>query len=625
MTRIALMGTWLLAMVSSAVTAAGPALADPQSAGSYPQITASAWAADPQGGWSPDQAMAQAWTPYHGILARGYTEDTTWLRLRINPGTAAVTGAAQRLVLFIEPPQLDQVTVYLADRLDEPLKVVGDTVWTAPGQRKSLAHIVALPDRVEPFEVLLQVRNRSSTLLNVQVLRWEDALARDTGKLLRVVAFLVFIGVVALLAGFAWIDQRDAVLGLFFAHQLAAMLLVSTIHGLVHPWIVPWLLSPRSLDVLTSYSVPLYTGLTVLLHIQLLRDLGAREPDRHWLPLGLVPSALGVLVMTMGFRPLGLLITHSMVPVLLLAFMVAASRCRVEGDDTARNPAPWRRVFIVGAYALMAALTVPQSLRLVGLLSGESSNFDFLMFYAFISTLLMAGLLRIRAADRERRRGELARALEESRQATQVQRALASEQSELLTMLAHELKTPLSVVSLALGDSDTATTLRERANRAVRAMRDVIDRCTQIAYFDDDASNAGIDKVSEPMDPAELVTDVVALHAEAGRVSVNFLPGLPTCHTDQKLLGIILGNLLDNALKYSPSAASVRLTLAAAERHGQAGVLIRIENPPGRAGSPRRPTDLGRGRERCLRIVDTVASMTSKPLTRVATTAPQSR
>lgn len=145
----------------------------------------------------------------------------------------------------------------------------------------------------------------------------------------------------------------------------------------------------------------------------------------------------------------------------------------------------------------------------------------------------------------------------------------------------HELKTPLSVVRLALDEGGDGSVPRAGADRAVRAMKDVIDRCTQIAYFDQHASHAALDLTPEPIDPTSAIADAVALQASAGRVDIASTNGSSAVHTDRALLDIILANLLDNALKYSPEDARVGIRIAIAARNDFRGVPFGISPPPG--------------------------------------------
>jgi signal transduction histidine kinase len=60
----------------------------------------------------------------------------------------------------------------------------------------------------------------------------------------------------------------------------------------------------------------------------------------------------------------------------------------------------------------------------------------------------------------------------------------------------------------------------------------------------------------------------------------------PHCVTDIQLLGIILSNLIDNALKYSLANSVVTITVETRQRHGKAGMGIEVANLPGAAGMP---------------------------------------
>jgi signal transduction histidine kinase len=52
------------------------------------------------------------------------------------------------------------------------------------------------------------------------------------------------------------------------------------------------------------------------------------------------------------------------------------------------------------------------------------------------------------------------------------------------------------------------------------------------------------------------------------------------------MLAIVLGNLLDNACKYSPPTSRIRVHLEPQTIAGQRGLLWIISNPPGVAGLP---------------------------------------
>jgi signal transduction histidine kinase len=510
------------------------------------------------------------------------------VRLRIDPAVVKITAdtADQRLALLVEPQHLGEVAAFLVDRPDYPLMVVGDTVLPMPGQPQLLGHFVSLPKTVEPFEVLLRLRSESTHIVKAEALLWDDLRDFDAQKLSALIAFLVFTALIAFVAALFWLNGRDPVLLFFIAHQVSAMLTASAQLGLIRLWAVPWLLSPAAVDWIAAAMIPLHALLLALFHIKLLRELGANYPERRWLWLLLIPGVLALLLMVTGFRQLALQITIGMMPLSMPLLMGVALRCRPEVGGEAVADSRWRRTILIGAYAGMMAMTIPQALQVLGLMSFASMNFGWFLVYSVVSTLLMGGLLCYRFIQTEKRRREMALSLRSARELANVQQARVVEQSELIAMLTHELKTPLSVISLVLSGNIQSPLVRKRALRATENMRQIIDRCAHVANLEDKINAEGVWLNSESLDIAGAIREVVASQVHGGRIDCIFSADLPACSTDRNLLQIIISNLLENALKYGPLESNVRIIAEPAKREGQSGVTISVFNAVGRAGRP---------------------------------------
>lgn len=155
------------------------------------------------------------------------------------------------------------------------------------------------------------------------------------------------------------------------------------------------------------------------------------------------------------------------------------------------------------------------------------------------------------------------------------------EQERFLSMISHELRTPMSVISMVAGADTTPSDLRERVLRAVGNMDTIIGRALQAERL----RHGQVQAQGVSCDLNTLLTELVQASSNPARLHID-AQALPRCQTDPQLLRVILGNLLDNALKYSPPRAQVQVHAQTRSRHRQAGVAITVSNPVGVAGVP---------------------------------------
>jgi signal transduction histidine kinase len=148
-------------------------------------------------------------------------------------------------------------------------------------------------------------------------------------------------------------------------------------------------------------------------------------------------------------------------------------------------------------------------------------------------------------------------------------------------MLTHELKTPLSVIRLVLGSKAPAPALVAHAERAARDMNAVIERCLQAEQLADQQFTMQAQTVNLRDELQQLQRN----SPSAERLHLSIPSDVPL-KTDAKLLHIVLGNLLDNALKYSAAGSAVHILVTDQARHGQAGWSVCVQNIPGVAGWP---------------------------------------
>lgn len=166
---------------------------------------------------------------------------------------------------------------------------------------------------------------------------------------------------------------------------------------------------------------------------------------------------------------------------------------------------------------------------------------------------------------------------QELQQLVDQERCWRIEQSQFMAMLAHELKTPLSVIRMVLGSKKPCEETLLHANRAVSDMNNVIERCLQSEKITDQ-------KLTYHVNDCDVLDLLTQLHADIHPLEklIIHAQSVPLLHTDTQLLHTILFNLIDNALKYSPPESVVHIEVQSEND----GVLVSIKNRIGIAGSP---------------------------------------
>lgn len=147
------------------------------------------------------------------------------------------------------------------------------------------------------------------------------------------------------------------------------------------------------------------------------------------------------------------------------------------------------------------------------------------------------------------------------------------EQSQLIAMLSHELKTPLSVLRLALGAEVMSPKIRQLALGSVLDMNGVVERCLQSDRLH--YGRMAITKTACQLD--DEINALCTSNLAAERLLVE-LPTLPVCHTDRQIVWVILSNLIDNALKYSQAQQPVRISAAVTTLVHIAGIEVSVSN-----------------------------------------------
>ena len=158
---------------------------------------------------------------------------------------------------------------------------------------------------------------------------------------------------------------------------------------------------------------------------------------------------------------------------------------------------------------------------------------------------------------------------------------LRQEQSRLLLMLEHQLRNPMAVLQLTLSDPSVAMEPAKRAARSLKDMQTLLERCV----FMDKLDHQAIVLSPELCDVPDLIANICQAHPEGARVVSFRQEAVPLLYCDLILLNIVLTNLIDNALKYSPPEEAVKVAVSFLN-HPTQRLEVVVSNAVGPAGAP---------------------------------------
>jgi signal transduction histidine kinase len=428
--------------------------------------------------------------------------------------------------------------------------------------------------------MVLRVSSTSTLAISLDLMS-ADAVSEVVG--LEQVALGVSLGLWSLLTLWSLANAalyRDALFGWFALYQISSMLMglgLSGYSALMLPATAEYVSS------LTSFMVLASTLTAVSFHRGMARELKVPKWAVRVLNSTLVVALFILVAFAFGLERQALSINALLIVGSMGIYLPSLFLVSIERHDPARRPVVW-------AYGLLGSFILMSMLPVLGL----GSRLGYVGLYSTVLhsllTALILGLLmmlrRARLLQDSLQRGmdaELAQ-----REAQRI-RAERDDKDRLLSMVAHELRTPLSVVRLAVESGQAALAgaadqrLMNHASTAIQDMDEVIERTLQASRIE-----RGELIVQPSYATVEELLELVCLErpARGQRVHVQAEAGPHRIHSDPLWVKIVLANLIDNALKYSPPGSAVTVAMEDRTELGRGGVVVRVCNQPGTAGRP---------------------------------------
>lgn len=493
----------------------------------------------------------------------GYTRDVHWFRFSLMRGA----GTPADWIVELGEAYLDHIDAYVEREGGFTQTRLGDQIPSAerPLQTRLHSFFLTLPEE-RPIRIFLRVESISA--ITVTATLWTPAafLAGETRSLLFHGAFfgvlgLLFVVYLALGAALA-----DGALAAYAGYVVTQFLFYLGANGVAAAWFPD--LPGWSLNLLTGGGALAGAAVAMIMwdRILNLRVTFPRISRFYRVLAGIlalsVPSAVFPIYGTVNPVVIGVATLSALVSVGMIVVIMW------------RNPSDISLRYYLGAFMVAIAGLLVSNFALRGLI--PSSNLLIHSYQiAFVAHLV---ILALGLAHRVRHiQAERIRALQEIGFA----RHRAEQQRTFVAMLSHEFRTPLASIDSAVQIVETtAGSLPEPVLRRLTRIRTTARRLGDLVdlFLSSDALDQGALALRPEAVPLSRIVDLGLQElAEAElrhRVTVTSPADDRVIRADPQFLGVALGNLVRNALRYSPPDATVEV----ATNPGREGVAITVRD-----------------------------------------------
>ena len=474
-------------------------------------------------------------------------------------------------VVRVRPPFLDYVTLY--DPATGRVTRTGDALPPGDEESASINFMMQIPALPQERTVYVQMRTTSARTLHVEVMPYGRAQQASRLQEWLVGFFLASSAIFGIWAFIQWRGTRDKVIGTFALKQLIATVWTFFFLGFARVVIGPWL--PEGM--LTNISSTIFIALiciTIWFFSVLIEGYQPARLALRALRLVVILVATLIGLYWSGWPHLAIALSNKAVLLgftMLLITVLSAMPFRV------KQPIPGL-VLLLYLLIYSALNSLPVLIHLDFIEANSIVLFGALA-HAVLDGIVMFVILQIRSRIQQKKLAQTALDLQLSQQQTESEKRHREEQSQLFSMLAHEMKTPLATLRLWM---DMGQLKPEIMQRTIADMNQVIERCVHTGQLADQ----GLQPDWQNLDTTALTKVCVQSCRLSGQVDLLAPDESGHLQTDAQMLSIVLGNLLDNACKYSAPGSRIQISLRSAQENGLTGCLWQVRNEAGPAGLP---------------------------------------
>jgi len=532
-------------------------------------------AIDKQGLLTIDDVIADTLTfentqlPFGG----GYTRSTHWFRFSLQQKEAVPTS----WLLIAGPGYTDRLELYSPanNGSNYTMTATGDTIAASQlplglryGSHTFMIHLN--DDQPHTFYLKMQSHNTSALHLKLSS---KGGHSQFSSTQMLFSGFTLGILVLLILNAYTtWGWLRQSPYLLIIGYSIGAILHRISLDGLIPQYLFPN--SPAIVNVLAPIGTCFLVGFLTAFFI-VFYDSKHNFPRLHII----FTSVLLLAVITLLSIPFDYFV--SLAPYLLLAtLLLFPTLVYVTWQGTKLNLLGSQAVFV--GFSIYTSLVAVNIFSVIGVIPAYPITLEMpqIASLVFLFTMQQGMHRQVSKFELEKLAAELS--AEKATEKAKDEKQRRDEQSTFMTMVAHEIHTPLSVIDSAIQTIERnkpklGTLISDRHSRIQSSVAQLNQLLENTLTAESNNDSPLLPEI-EPLQADRFMSNSLqeALSNET-HCQLTIPPDF-TIHADRKLLQHIVSNLLVNAEKYSPKGSALSLSLEKQERNNQLGSLMKIQN-----------------------------------------------
>lgn len=504
---------------------------------------------------------AQFSTQTHQGFSAGFTRDAFWFKLNLDGRVQSDT-----LILEIEPSYVDHLMLYWpTESGDYEQHAGGDLLPFSQREIASRNFVFALNNQHQPQVAYLSMSTHSSSMLVVKA--WEPThyVAKSQYDYF---VFALFIGLGLSLLIFnlrSGLWKKDKTILSFLIYLAVFVYSLLAFNGFATQFFF------KQTPFLDSQLVPITT---LLLFISIY-FIYYRMLQLSWKE---TPIVTGVASITMLSALVALVAVFfdryvDIAPIVGLLVMATYLFWLVRGLKLVVNDYPYAHWLVLSTLSsLLGSITM--ILVLIGVLPVAEVGLYAFQIGSIIAVLSFQMVISGRTQDALENEQYLITEQITNQLKFEQEQHLRQQQSAFLAMLTHELKTPLSVIKMAISEIHSNGLLRQYARQSVIDINNIVERCSYTEKLEGDALSCDFINLNLH----DFIAEWCRHHDAVRNIQLDNAIQTAKVAVDEVMLKTIVRNLIDNAEKYSPEHSNVRLTISDRHAHWRLSICNQLKN-----------------------------------------------